>query len=350
MRKVKTTFTSLNKGDIIKGRITKLTPSEILIDINAKAEAVVLEKDKSILRNLLRALKVGDEVTVSVLNPESDTGNPVVSLRRFIDDKVWDKLFEKEKNQESLDAFIQDVTKGGFLVETKEGVSGFLPNSQTTNITNPQELVGKTILLYILELERKDNKVIFSQRPRLLDEDFKKAGKSFTSGQKINAIVSAVTSFGLFVSIQVPSSDVAIDGLVHISEIAWKRTEDIAQKFSVGQQIEAVIVRIDYEAKRVDLSMKRLTIDPFAEIAKNYTIDKKIKGIVTKVLATGVALKIADVDLTEGIDGFIRKEKIPPTVTYNVGSTVEATVAQVDSRRHRLMLVPVLKEKPIGYR
>lgn len=354
MQKVKTSFVSVNKGDIIKGKITKLTPSEILVDINAKTEAIVLEKDKRILRNLLASLKVGDEVSVQVLNPESDTGNPVVSLRRFIDDRLWSDLFEKQKSQALIDVVAQEVTRGGFLIQTKTGLSGFLPNSQTTNVSSPQDIVGKTIPAYILELDRKDNKIIFSQRPLLSDEDFKKAVKNIKIGQSTKAVVTAVTPFGLFVSIQ-PKADralaeKAIDGLVHVSEIAWERTEDIGAEFSVGQKIETVAIRIDYETKRVDLSIKRLTKDPFEEITKQYTVDKKVKGTVTRVLTTGVALSIIDADVKEGIEGFIRKEKIPPTVTYEAGSTVDATVLEVDKRRHRLILVPVLKEKPIGYR
>ncbi len=347
MERVKTQSASFNKGDIIKGKITKLTPPEILVDVNAKAEAVVLEKDKNILRTLLSTLKVGDEVQVSVLNVESDTGNPVVSLRRFVDDRLWDALFEKQKAQTPLDATLLEITKGGFLVEAKGGIAGFLPNSQTTNAANPQELIGKATQVYILELQRKERKIIFSQKPLLKDEEFKEALQGIKTGGKVTAVITAVTSFGLFVSVKSQKNNALLDGLVHISEIAWERTEDAGKEFSVGQQIEASVVRIDYEAKRIDLSIRRLTIDPFEEIAKRYPVDHKVKGTVTKVLSTGIVVTIAD---TENTEGFIRKEKIPPTVTYEVGKAIEATVAQVDARRHRVVLVPVLKEKPIGYR
>jgi len=343
MQKARAPIVTVGKGEIVKGTITKLTPSEILVDIHAKTEAVVLEKDKKILRTLLSTLKVGDSVTVSILNPESDNGNSVVSLRRFIDDISWEHLKKKQQSQEVLDVVVKEITKGGFLIEIKDGFSGFLPNSQTSLMENPQQMVGKEIKAFVLELNREERKIIFSQRPLINPEEFKKIVGSIKIGQKVDAIITTVTTFGLFVSLQLKNS--TIDGLIHISEIAWERTEDIALHFTVGQKVEAIIIRIDWEAKRVDLSLKRLTIDPFEEIAKKYTVDQKVTGAVAKIVSIGVILTIK-----EGVEGLIRKEKIPPTVSYKVGDSITATVSEIDSKRHRLILIPVLKEKPIGYR
>ena len=343
MQKARAPIVTVGKGEIVKGIITKLTPSEILVDIHAKTEAVVLEKDKKILRSLLSTLKVGDSVTVSILNPESDNGNSVVSLRRFIDDISWEKIKNKQQSQEALDAVVKEITKGGFLLETKDGFSGFLPNSQTSLMENPQQILGKEIKAFVLELNREEHKIIFSQRAMISPEEFKKIVSVVKIGQKMDAIITTITTFGLFVSLQLKGS--TIDGLIHISEIAWERTEDIALHFTVGQKVEAVIIRIDWEAKRVDLSLKRLTSDPFEEIAKKYPIDQKVTGTVTKMISIGV---IATID--QDIEGLIRKEKIPPTVSYKIGDAVTATVSEIDNKRHRLILTPVLKEKPIGYR
>ena len=150
----KTSFVNVSKGQVISGLVTKLTSGEILVDIGAKTEAVVMEKDKRILRSLLSSLKIGDKVTVSVLNPESDFGNPVVSLRRFNDDRVWIKLEELRQSKEQVVVTVGELTRGGFLVSTKDGMSGFMPNSQTTFLQNPQELVGKEIKATVIELNR----------------------------------------------------------------------------------------------------------------------------------------------------------------------------------------------------
>src|SRR3990172_4400023 len=129
MAKTQSSIRSFKKGEVVTGTITKLTSSEILIEIGAKTEAVVLEKDKNLLRSLLSTLKAGDKVNVSVLNPESDQGNPVVSLRRFMDEKHWGALDKLKNEEQTLEVVITELTKGGFLVTTTDGMSGFLPNS-----------------------------------------------------------------------------------------------------------------------------------------------------------------------------------------------------------------------------
>lgn len=340
----KTTFVKVSKGEILQGTITKLTSSEILIDIGAKTEATVLEKDKKILRSLLSSLKVGDKVSVMVLNPESDFGNPVVSLRRFNDDRIWEKLENLKKNKEHIDVNVDESTRGGFLVSTKDGISGFLPNSQTAFLENSSGLVGQTIKVLIIELSRPLRKIIFSQKATMASEDFEKDVKNLKAGQTISATISNIAPFGIFLSISLPDGKF-VEGFVHISEISWEKVLTVPDNFKAGDKIEAQIINFDKESKRVNLSMKQLTKDPFEEKLKLYTADKKVKGTVVKVLSSGVL-----VALDEGIEGFIKKDKIPPTLSYKEGSSVTATVIEVEAKRHRVILVPVLTEKPIGYR
>jgi len=344
MRSAKTTFVTPRKGDVVSGIITKLTRSEILVDMNAKTEAVVLEKDRQILSSILSSLKVGDKVTVSVLNPEGDLGNPVVSLRRFVDDIVWEKLRSLQKNKEVLQLNVDSITKGGFLVTSQDGTSGFLPNSHASTLENPQNLIGKKIKAVVLELNRELHKIIFSQKQVLGIDDFKKSIKSLKVGQKIDAIISNISSFGIFLLIQ--QKDIGpVEGFIHLSEVSWENIASISDNFKISQKIEAEIIGFEEDSRRVLLSIKRLTPNPLEAKLKEYTSDKRIKGEVVKVIATGVLL-----DLGEGIIGIIKKEKIPPNVTYKEGQVVDAIVSKIDTKRHRVILSPVLLEKPIGYR
>lgn len=352
MQSVKTQ--KLTRGENVSGVITKLTPQEILVDVNAKSEAVVLEKDRRLLRSLLASLKVGDTVLVQVLNPESDMGHPVVSLRRFLDSRLWEEITKKEKERKPVTTFIREVTKGGYLVDTETGLSGFLPNSQVTisknsgDSHNPQELIGKKIELFIVEQNRKLRKLIFSQKPVIGSKDFDELVKELHTGDKISPIITNIAQFGVFVTIPV-KGDKFVDGLIHISEIAWDETETIPKDFKVGEPVDAIILGFDREAKRVDLSIKQLTKDPFEELVGGLVIEQKVKGTVTKVSSLGVTL---DVVLPQGgiVEGLIRKDKIPPTKVYEIGESVEATIAQIETKKHRLLLVPVLTAKPIGYR
>lgn len=353
---------TFKKGDLITGIISKLSPHEILVDIDAKTEAVVLEKDKKILRNLLSTLKVGSKVEVSVLNPESDFGYPVVSLRRFLGDIVWDRLDKAQKEHTPFEVTVQESTRGGLLVSTKEGMSGFLPNSHTllvssdnAQVQNLGELVGKDIKVYVLELNRQAHKIIFSQKPVMGTKEFEEAVKGLKVDQKIEVTIANITSFGIFVSVPLANAQVpSVDGLIHISQLAWEETSQISSSFQVGQKVQVVIIGFDKDAKRVDLSIKKLSADPFAEVEKHLTIDQKVTGTVKKFNSMGLLLELDTIagiaEEIQPLEGLIRKDKIPPTVTYEEGQSVTATVSQIDKQKHRILLVPVLQAKPLGYR
>src|SRR6185437_695780 len=125
-------FVTLKKGESVKAMLTKLTPNEILVDAGAKTEAVVLERDKRIVQTIMQQFKVGDTVEVNVLNPESESGQPVVSLRRYLGNLAWEKLEELQKKSEPVEVTIKDSGKAGYIVDTAFGVSGFLPQSHVS--------------------------------------------------------------------------------------------------------------------------------------------------------------------------------------------------------------------------
>lgn len=334
------------KGDLVKGTITKLAKNEILLDLGGKTEAVVLEKERSIMNSLLSILKVGDTVEASILNPESDLGQTVVSLRRFIDQKIWTRLEKLKEDKEAMEVTVLESTKGGFVVRTKDGLTAFLPNSHISFAAGAPT-VGQTITVYLYELNKADDKIVVSQRTAVSEEDFEQIKKTLKPEEKLSATVINATSFGVFVSlpVKVKSEEIRIDGLVHISEIAWERSEEVGSLFTPGQSIEVVVLGFDNDAKRVDLSIKRLSEDPFAIIAKRFPVESKATGTVSRLSGGNVFL-----DLGDGAEGIIRKEKVPPTVTYTEGQSVNVTVTDIDTKRHRIYVSPVLLEKPLMYR
>jgi small subunit ribosomal protein S1 len=333
---------TLHKSDILEGTITKLTSAEILVDIGAKTEAVVLEKEKNSLRILLNTLKVGDKVTVSVLNPESDLGNPVVSLRRFMEERLWGDLETKRSQKQALDGVVNDSTKGGFLI-TAGGIAGFLPNSQVSFSQNPEDLIGQSIKVAIIEVNKSDRRVIFSQKATVNASDFEDAIKGLAKGQKVQAKITNTAPFGIFTVID--NSGKKVEGFIHQSEISWESGEMQLDKFKKGETLDAEITGFDKENKRVSLSLKRLTEDPFEKNVKTLSIDAKATGTVKKVSSLGVT-----VELAKGVEGLIKKEKLPPNSKYLVGDELDVTVSEIDMDRRRVIVSPVLKEKPIGYR
>lgn len=343
MKSVKTNFVSPHKGESLEGVITKLTSSEIAVDIGAKTEAIVLEKDKNIAHSIFSQFKVGDKVMVNVLNPESEMGNSVVSLRRFLEERSWGKLDELKNQKKLIDAKVVDLTKGGFILATEDGLSGFLPNSQASFVQTGQNPMGKILKVIVLELNRQLKKVIFSQKSSMTVHEFEEEVRTLKEGQVISCTIANIAPFGIFVVVSAKTSE--LEGLIHLSEVSWEKLEEVPSEYKAGEKIEAMIIGLDKKTNRINLSLKRLISDPFEKELEKYAPEKRITAVVSKVMDNGIIL-----DLGEGIEGFIKKEKIPPTVTYKEGSTVTATVSDVDKQRHKVNLVPVLTEKPIGYR
>jgi small subunit ribosomal protein S1 len=174
--------------------------------------------------------------------------------------------------------------------------------------------------------------------------DFQKLIKNLKIGQKIDAVISNVAPFGVFLSIPVDDSKLA-EGFVHISEISWENVENIADLFKIGDKVTGVVIGFDKESRRVNLSVKRLSADPFEKKLDEFTVDKKLKVKIVKIISSGVLL-----DLGDNITGFIKKEKIPVATVYKEGQEVEVTVSSVDKKRHRVEVTPVLLRKSIGYR
>lgn len=342
----------LKKGQEVQGTITKLHSSEIMMQIDGKTDVMVIEKDRRLLKQLLSLLKVGDIVTAIVLYPESDAGYPVVTLRAFIEGKMWENLEKLQKSGEKIFVMVTDSTKGGLLVETDLGTQGFLPNSHMALGKKPEELVGQKITASIVELSKDARKVVFSQKATLTPDDFKNIASQYKTGTKVSGKVSGITTFGIFVSLPYKTADgetTFVDGLVHISEISWEKVEDLSALFSMGDTVDAVVIGMDPRSKRIDLSIKKLSTDPFQAVLDEFTVEKKVTGTVREMTEVGLLVDLGEVDGIE-VEGLIKKDKISPTTTYEKGQKVTATVVSIDSRKRKVMLTPVLTEKPLMYR
>jgi small subunit ribosomal protein S1 len=335
-------FTTLKKGDIIEGTVKKLTPKEILLDIGAKSDALVIEYDKANLANLLAMLKEGDRVKASVISAESEEGFPVVSLRRMLEEKVYGKLSSQQKSQEKVRITIMDGnSRGGYFAETKDGVKGFLPLSQVMADT---DVVGKTIDAIIIESDRAKKRVIFSQKATVYIIDPKEIEKVVKKGDTVKGAVESVTGHGIYVTLT-PSDSIKIEGFVHVSEMSYQRVEDVSALFSKGDEITAQVLEMDTENRRVNLSIKRLEKDTFEDVKTKYPAESSVTGTVSDVKSRGVTIKLDD-----SLSGFIPAAKIPSETTYTVGDSVNVQVTGHDEKRRLVLLAPVMTTKFVGYR
>lgn len=331
---------SLKKGDIIEGTIKKLTPQEITMDIGAKSDALVLEFDKKNVENLMRFLKPGERVKASVLSAESEEGFPVVSLRRALDDLIFLKYEDFYKNGQVLDVHIFEATRGGFFAETSEGIRGFLPNSQVVDDSN---LVGKTIKVKIIEFERIKKRIIFSEKAVIYLINASEIEKKVKKDEIIEAKITNVVNHGIYVSLT--RDNVLMEGFIHISEVSYDRVEDLGSMYKKDSVVKARVLDIDYDNRRINLSIKRLEKDVYDTARETYKVDQKLEGVVEKTIGKGVV-----VNLENGISGFIPDSKVPSGVSFKIGEKIQSLVENFDDKRRVVILSPVLKEKPIAYR
>lgn len=334
-------FQTLKKGDVVKGTVKKLTPQEILLDIGYKSDALVIEYDKQNLENLLSILKVGDSVTASVISPESEEGFPVVSLRRMLEDKVYSSLEKLYQGNETFKAQIVEGTRGGYFIQTSEGIKGFLPNSQLLD-NKPNS--GDTVEVKVIEYDREKKRVIISQKATKYVMSAPELEKLAKKNAQVKVTIKFVASYGMYGEIELEKGKLA-EAFIHISEVSHQRVEGLEGKFTVGQTLDGEIIDIDRENKRVNVSLKRLEKDTFDEVKEKYRPEQVVKATVKDVKSRGVTLEIEP-----GVMAFISSSKVPAGTTYTPEESVEVEVVDIDTRKRLINVSPVLKSKFVGYR
>ncbi len=333
----------LKRGELVEGFITRLSPREILIDVGGKSEGIVSNREIGLIADLTRNLKVGDKVNAYVISPESESGQIILSLRKVGLDYKWKRIKEIKEKEEIITVHVVEVKRNGLIAEF-EGIHGFVPTSQLelAYASKPHELINKDIQVRVLEVEQKDNRLIFSQKGAIGEEAAAKLKERFAQikiGETYEGTVFGVTHFGLFINID------GVEGLVHISEIAWEKITDPGEYFKVGDKVKVLVLGVDEKSARLNLSIKQLTPDPYQELSKKYSQGELIKGKITRITSFGVFVK-----LEKGIEGLIHISKIPPEKELKVDEEIECLVESINLEQRKISLTLVLKEKPIGYK
>jgi len=353
---------TLRRNQEVVGTVVGVSPTEILIDVGAKSEGVVSGRELHAVSDLVAKIAIGDRVDATVISPENDAGQVVLSLRKLSGEKRWTELEEKRDSNEDIDVVALEANRGGVICDFL-GIRGFLPASQLSRQTDSDQdmssgkltdLIGKNLSVRVIEVDRQTNRLILSQKT-LDKKDITRILKALSGvkiGDKFSGIVTAVLPFGIFVEIPLDEAvkgeeeDLKkIEGLVHISELSWEKIDDPAVTFKVGDNVDVVVIAKDEETGRLNLSIKQLLGDPFEEAAEKFKKDENVSGVVLKMTSYGVI-----VDLGEGMEGLVHMSKIPPDLNYQVGQEVECSVDSVDAKNRKILLVPVVRAKPILYR
>ena len=342
LAKSKQKLTSFSVGQKIKARVLAKTPKSLILDIGGKSEGIVAGKAFAEAGDFIKTLKIGDEVEAAVIVAESREGNVILSLRQALFASLWENLEKAQKTKEPVAAMGRAAHPSGVTVEV-ENLQGFIPATQLGKeaAKNPAALVGKYFKAVVLELDRRTNKLVLSEREVSEAEDIKKAKAvlaKIKDGDIFDGVVTTVANFGCFV--RIPSG---IEGLVHISELSWSRVEKTSDRVAKGDKVKVKV--IGKHDGKLALSIKQAKEDPWTAAVKKYQKDAKMTGKVTRLSDFGVF-----VELEPGIEGLIHLTSIPPATKLSEGQTVKCFVQEIDAKSKKLSLGLVLSTKPIGYK
>ncbi len=320
----------LFKGQTLDGKVLAVSPKEILVDVGAKSEGVVSGRELDAVRDMLQDYKLGDTVAVTVIQPENDLGQVMLSLRQASGEKRWQTFYDKNELEEAVDVKGLEVNKGGLIVEL-DGIRGFIPSSQFSaqHLGKIQDLVGKMITAKIIEVDKKANRLVLSEKS-MHSQESQSAMNNLGPGQEYEGIVSSVLPFGVFVNIN------GAEGLVHVSEISWEKVNNPADYYKQGDKVKVAVISVDPDAGKLNLSIKQLQPNPWKEMSEKYSVGDKIKGIVTKSSNYGVFVKIDD-----KIEGLIHNSKIADPADYTPGKEIEVVIESMNAESKRIALAPI---------
>ena len=324
-------------GSVVKGTVVAIQKGYVIVDTGFKSESAI---DASEFMNAQGELEVqvGDQVDVVLKAVEDGFGETVVSRGDAKRNEAWIALEKAFEEQATVTGYVNGKVKGGFTVELN-GVRAFLPGSlvDTRPVRDSLNLEGQTLELKVIKLDQKRNNVVVSRRAVIEttnSADREEVLANLVEGSEVNGIVKNLTEYGAFVDLG------GVDGLLHITDMAWKRVKHPSEVVTVGQEVTVKVLKFDKEKTRVSLGLKQLGQDPWVAIAQNHPVNSKLTGKVTNLTDYGCFVEILD-----GVEGLVHvsemdwtNKNIHPSKVVSVGDVVEVMVLEVDEERRRISL------------
>jgi small subunit ribosomal protein S1 len=327
----------IKPGAILMGIVVEIGPDVILVNAGLKSEAVIPAEQFKNERGELE-VNVGDEVEVALDSVEDGSGETRLSREKAKRARTWTRLEEAFEKQEVVKGIINGRVKGGFTVEI-DFVRAFLPGSlvDVRPVRDPTYLEGKVLEFKVIKLDQKRNNVVVSRRA-VVEQEYSvertELLEKLQEGAVVRGVVKNLTDYGAFVDLG------GIDGLLHITDMAWKRVKHPSEVVTVGQEIDVRILKFDRERQRVSLGIKQLGNDPWQNIARRYPTGTRLFGKVTNIADYGCF-----VEIEEGVEGLVHvsemdwtNKNVSPSKVVHVGQEVEVMVLDIDEERRRISL------------
>jgi small subunit ribosomal protein S1 len=326
-------------NEVVEGKVLSVRKHEIWVDLGAHGIGLVPRREIGFARNL----KEGDAVTASIVDTEMDEGYALLSLRKAAKDRGWDEIKRIFEEGETIEVTAYDANRGGLLIEL-EGIRGFLPVSQLSAEHYPRvsgadkdeilqrlnAITGKPLTVRVLDADRKQNKLIFSEKEAVRD-GLQQRFEQLKVGDAVRGVITGVVDFGAFVNVD------GIEGLIHISEISWERVNNPSDYVKVGETIEAKIIAIDKD--RLSLSLKQLQEDPWIKEVEKFKKGDEVEGTVTRITPFGAFIQISPavealVHITELGGG----EGADPEKLFKLNEKKSFTILDVDKDNRKISL------------
>lgn len=321
----------LRPTEVVEGIVLSKKRDELVLDIGAKAEGLVSGKELEDEAETFKKIGEGDKVLATVLQAEDNQGYVLLSLRKAEPERDWRRLEQMFEKEEVIEVEIIGPNKGGVVVRFGSQ-RGFIPFSHLSlknkMAANAGKLVGRTLAVKVIELDRKIGRIVLSEREALTDKERQEEVAEVTkvkAGEVYEGEITSITPFGVFVKFD------SLEGMVHISELAWEKVSDPKKLFKIGDGLKVQVVEVNKEEGKIILSHKRTLPNPWEKVAKKYPEGAKVKGKVTKIADFG-----AFVELEPGIEGLIHVTET--TGPLAEGDEVEARVIGVDPKNQKLAL------------
>ncbi|MBA3989197.1 30S ribosomal protein S1 [Aliidiomarina maris] len=324
-------------GAIVKGTVVKIQKDLVLVDAGLKSESAI-PAEQFMNANGELEIAVGDEVDVALDAVEDGFGETILSREKAKRFEAWLQLEKAYENEETVIGVINGKVKGGFTVELN-GVRAFLPGSlvDVRPVRDTGHLEGKDLEFKVIKLDQKRNNVVVSRRAVIEKENSAEREElleNLQEGQEVTGIVKNLTDYGAFVDLG------GVDGLLHITDMAWKRVKHPSEIVNVGDEINCKVLKFDRERTRVSLGLKQLGEDPWSDIATRYPEGARLTGRVTNLTDYGCF-----VEIEEGVEGLVHvsemdwtNKNVHPSKVVNLDDNVEVMVLEIDEERRRISL------------
>jgi small subunit ribosomal protein S1 len=337
---------TLTEGEIIRGRVIKVTPSDVVVDIGYKSEGLLPVGEVTAYDGTVK-VKRGDEIEVFIERLEDSSGYVSLSREKAARMRVWDDIEAAYKEDAAITGRVLDRVKGGLSVDVG-GVKAFLPGSliDTKPVKNLDALRGHELKFKIVSFDKKRSNIVLSRRAIVEVEQSAAKTETFgrlKEGELTHGIVKNITDYGVFVDLG------GVDGLLHITDISWGRVTHPSEYFNVGDEIEVAVLKFDAESERVSLGYKQKSPDPWLDVADRYPLGSRVKGNVVSLTDYG-----AFIELEDGVEGLIHVSEMSwtkkvrhPSKVLNIGESVEAVVSDVNVPNRRISLsLKALEQNP----